>query len=77
MTDRDEFLKVVRAHGVKQYEVASLLGMSPQSLYNKLGNITEFTQAELLAFKSNFPDVDVETFNKIFFAEKLACEVNE
>lgn len=70
MTDREKFIEVIKAHGVKLYEVASVLGMSPQSLYNKLGNVTQFTQAELLAFRTKFPDVDGETFNKIFFAEK-------
>lgn len=77
MTDREEFIRVIKAHGVKLYEIASVMGMSPQSLYNKLGNTTQFTQAELLAFKDKFPDVDHKTFEKIFFAEKLTCEANE
>ena len=70
MTDREKFMEVVRLYGKKTYEVATELGMSSQSLYNKLGNITEFTQAELLRFRDIFPEVDNKTFEQIFFARK-------
>lgn len=72
MTDRDEFMKVVNLYDKKMYEVAAGLGMSPQTLYNKLGNISEFTQTELANFKNLFPEINDETFQRIFFAEKLA-----
>lgn len=70
MTDRQKFMEVVKASGKKTYEVANELGMSPQSLYNKLGNATQFTQAEIAKFREMFPEVDDKTFNEIFFAEK-------
>ena len=69
MTDREKFMDVVKANGLKIYEVASLMGMSPQSLYNKLGNITEFTQAEMFSFRDKLK-VDPETFERIFFARE-------
>lgn len=70
MTDREKFMAVVKESGMKIYEVASALGMSPQSLYNKLGNSTMFTQAEIARFRDLFPSVDVKTFNDIFFSHK-------
>lgn len=68
MTDRVKFMEVVKASGMKTYEVAAGLGMSTQSLYNKLGNATEFTQAEIAKFREMFPSIDTKTFNEIFFA---------
>lgn len=70
MTDREKFMEIVRASGLKTYEVAIKMGMSPQSLYNKLGNATEFTQIEIAKFKDTFPDVDAETIGQIFFAQE-------
>lgn len=70
MTDREKFMAVVKENGMKTYEVASALGMSPQSLYNKLGNATEFTQAEIARFRDLFPSIDAKTFDAIFFAEQ-------
>ena len=66
MTDRTKFMDVVKASGKKIYEVAAELGMSPQSLYNKIGNNTEFTQSELVRFREIFPTVSDEEFNQIF-----------
>ena len=77
MTDKSRFMQVVIAHGKKLYEVAALLGMSPQSLYNKLGNTTEFTQSELSKFKEAFQDVSNEDFESIFFTQPVAAQSNE
>lgn len=77
MTDRSRFMQVVIAHGKKLYEVAAIMGMSPQSLYNKLGNTTEFTQSELSKFKAEFTDVSLEQFDSIFFAQPVAAQSNE
>lgn len=60
-------MEVVNGHGKRIWEVAAGLGMSPQSLYNKLGNISYFTAPELARFREMFPDVDSETFDRIFF----------
>lgn len=76
MTNREEFMKVVSDHGKKIWEVAAGLGMSPQALYNKLGNTSAFTAPELARFREMFPDVDSETFDVIFFAEGLNSTAN-
>lgn len=70
MTDREKFMEVVKASGMKTYEVAAGMGMSTQSLYNKLGNTTEFTQAEIAKFREMFPNVTTKAFEQIFFAHK-------
>lgn len=70
MTDRTLFMAVVTDHNKKIYEVAAGLGMSPQALYNKLGNTSNFTAPELAKFREMFPDVDSETFEQIFFNQK-------
>lgn len=76
MTNRDEFMKVVKGSGKKTYEIATALGMSAQTLYNKLDNTSEFTQSEIARFKDLFPDVSNETFEQIFFAQTLADKAN-
>lgn len=70
MTDRSAFMDVVNEHGKKIWEVAAGLGMSPQTLYNKIGNTSSFTAPELARFREMFPDVDSDTFDKIFFNQK-------
>jgi len=77
MTDRKAFMDVVNLYGKKIYEVSTALGMSPQSLYNKLGGVSEFTTSELAKFRKLFPEVDDATFKKIFFAEELAVKPND
>ena len=76
MTDRSKFYEVIKSHDVKVYEVAVRMGMSPQSLQNKLGNTYPFTQTEMAKFRSIFPDVTDEDFKSIFFAETLSADVN-
>ena len=70
MTDRTKFMAVVTDHGKKIWEVAAGLGISPQALYNKLGNTSSFTAPELSRFREMFPDVDSATFEAIFFNSK-------
>lgn len=77
MTDRNKFTEVVRDHGAKMYEVACLMGMSPQSLQNKLGNTYPFTQTEMSKFRDLFPDVTDDDFKQIFFAVDVTADVNE
>lgn len=76
MTDRVKFMEVVNAHNMKIWEVSAGLGMSPQSLYNKLGNTRNFTAPELAKFREMFPDVDSDTFDSIFFAKGLNSTAN-
>lgn len=77
MTDSEKFRAVTKRYGKKFWEVAAGLEMSPQSLYNKLGNTCEFTQTEMRKFREIFPDVDDAEFNAIFFAQTIASDVNE
>lgn len=77
MTDRDAFMKVVNESGKKMWEVSSGLGISPQALYNKLGNVTQFTQSEMAKFKAMFPNISDKTFESIFFANQIAGNDNE
>ena len=77
VTDKAKFMEIVELYGRKMYEVSAGLGMSPQTLYNKLGNISDFTAPELSRFKDMFPEVSDETFNEIFFAKELADKPNE
>jgi hypothetical protein len=77
MTDRDEFMKVVNRNNAKMYEIAASMGMAAQTLYNKLGNNTNFTAPEMLKFRELFPDVTDDEFNKIFFAVELTAHANE
>lgn len=77
MTDRAKFYEVMRNHGKKVYEVAYELGMSPQSLQNKLGNSYPFTQTEMAKFREIFPDVTDRDFKKIFFAVDVTANDNE
>lgn len=77
MTDRAKFYEVIRRNGKKVYEIAYELGMSPQSLQNKLGNAYPFTQTEMAKFRNIFPDVTDEDFKSIFFAVDVTANDNE
>lgn len=77
MTDSTKFREVTKRNGKKFWEVAAGLEMTPQSLYNKLGNACEFTQTEMRKFREIFPDVDDQEFKAIFFAEELSASDNE
>lgn len=76
MTDRAKFYEVIRRHEKKVYETAYELGMSPQTLQNKLGNAYPFTQTEMAKFRNIFPDVTDEDFKSIFFAEDVSAQDN-
>lgn len=74
MTDSLKFKAVVARNGVKMWQVSAGLGISPQALYNKLGNVYPFTQAELKRFRDMFPDVTDEEFKEIFFADEITAQ---
>lgn len=74
MTDNLKFRAVVARNGVKMWQVSAGLGISPQALYNKLGNTNQFTQAELKRFRDMFPDVTDDEFKEIFFANKITAQ---
>lgn len=70
MTNREKFMAVVNRNGKKVYEVAAFMGMSPQSLYNKIGNTHKFTAFEIKRFRELFPDVTDEEEKEIFYNEE-------
>ena len=70
MTNREKFMAVVKRHNKKIYEVAAYMGMSPQSLYNKLGNTCKFTAPEIKKFRELFPDVTDADEKEIFYNEE-------
>jgi len=76
MTDRDKFVEVIKSHNAKVYEVACSMGMSPQSLQNKLGNVYPFTAIEMKKFRDLFPDVSDDDFKSIFFADDVTADNN-
>lgn len=66
MTDTEKFREIVKEANIPFYRLASLLGMTPQSLYNKVGNATEFTQGELIKIREIIPKMTDEQFKEIF-----------
>lgn len=66
MVNAEKFREVCKRNNKKFWEVSSALNVSPQALYNKLGNTSEFKQSELDAFRELFPDVSEEEFKQIF-----------
>lgn len=76
MTDRSKFVYVVNRNNRKLYEVAAEMGISPQALSYKLGNVYPFRVSEMEKFRSIFPDVSDTEFQSIFFAADLAANAN-
>lgn len=66
MVNAEKFREVCKRNNKKFWEVSSALSVSPQALYNKIGNTSEFKQSELDAFRELFPDVSDEEFKQIF-----------
>lgn len=66
MTDTEKFREFVRAEKIPFYCVATLLGITSQTLYNKVGNVTEFTQGELIKIREVFPKMTDKQFKEIF-----------
>ncbi len=76
MTNANMFRAVVARNGVKMWQVSASLGISPQALYNKLSNKTQFSQTELAKFRLFFPDVTDDEFKQIFFAVDVTAHAN-
>ena len=76
MTDRSKFVYVVNRNKRKLYEVAAEMGISPQALSYKLGNVYPFRVSEMEKFRAIFPDVSDTEFQSIFFAAELAADSN-
>lgn len=66
MTDTEKFREIIKATNIPFYRVAKLLDITPQSLYNKVGNATEFTQGELIKIREIFPKMTDKQFKEIF-----------
>lgn len=72
MTNGNLFREIAKRNGLKWFEVAGKCGMTTQSLDNKTNNKTEFTQAEMKAFREACPDMTDAEFNAVFFGQQLA-----
>lgn len=66
MTDATKFREHQKRSGLAFYRIAELLGISAQTLYNKVGNFTEFTASELVKIREIFPNMTDEEFNETF-----------
>lgn len=66
MTDTVKFREIIKEANIPFYHVAKLLDITPQSLYNKVGNATEFTQGELIKIREIFPKMTDKQFKEIF-----------
>lgn len=64
---------LLREEGITKYKLSRVLGISRQSLSNKINNKTKFTSMQVLAIKRLF-GLDNDTLVSIFFEGDGACE---
>ena len=69
MTDATKFREHQKRSGLAFCRIAELLGISAQTLYNKVGNFTEFTASELVKIREIFPNMTDEEFNETFMVK--------
>lgn len=74
MADLERIASVIADSGVKKEKVASVLGISPGSLYNKLNGRTDFTVGEANTFCDFFGIT--EERERLFFAPKVEENIN-
>lgn len=68
MVDTAQIRDIIKASGMKAKFVAKVLGMSPQSLHNKLSGRTEFKVGEMQAFCKLFELTETQR-KSIFFVQ--------
>jgi DNA-binding XRE family transcriptional regulator len=52
--DRNKLRGSIRANGMTQADLAKMLEISPNSIYNKLSGKTEFTESEIAKLRTHF-----------------------
>lgn len=58
--------------GITIRELSALTGIKVQTLSNKINNVTEFTQSELVAIQ-NALNLSNKQMREIFLVEKVDC----
>lgn len=67
MTDTKEFEIALLKSGKDKKDIADLLGVTLQTIYNKINNIVDFKSREIIAI-SNYLKLSNKQRDKIFFA---------
>jgi transcriptional regulator with XRE-family HTH domain len=70
MTDTLKLKQLLLEKGITIRELAVLAGIKVQTLSNKINNVTEFTQSELLAIQ-NALSLSNKQMHEIFLVEKV------
>jgi transcriptional regulator with XRE-family HTH domain len=70
MTDTLKLKQILLEKGITIRELAVLAGIKVQTLSNKINNVTEFTQSELLAIQ-NALSLSNKQMHEIFLVEKV------
>lgn len=72
MTDTLKLKQILLEKGITIRELAVLTGIKVQTLSNKINNVTEFTQSELVAIQ-NALNLSNKQMREIFLVEKVDC----
>jgi plasmid maintenance system antidote protein VapI len=70
MTNADLLEQMIEQSGIKKNALAKMLNITPQSLYNKIHNLTKFNQQEMGLLK-RWLKLSPEDFDAIFFASEV------
>lgn len=70
MTDTLKLKQILLEKGITIRKLAVLASIKVQTLSNKINNVTEFTQSELLAIQ-NALNLSNKQMREIFFIEKV------
>ena len=70
MTDTLKLKQILLEKGITIRELAVLAGIKVQTLSNKINNVTEFTQSELLAIQHAL-SLSNKQMHEIFLVEKV------
>ena len=68
--------RIIREAGIRKDSIASSLGISKQSLSNKINNKTEFKMGESSEIRAML-HLDADSVMSVFFASRLDCESNQ
>ena len=72
MTDTVKLKQILLEKGITIRELSALTGIKVQTLSNKINNVTEFTQSELVAIQ-NALNLSNKQMREIFLVEKVDC----
>lgn len=70
MTDTKKFEATLILKGKTKKDIAELLGVALQTVYNKINNVVDFKGKEISAIIS-FLELSTEEMNEIFFANSV------